>query len=107
VLSAAGALVWPFVLGTLWLTYAVIFVWGGLFVGIYTVMLAMVGERFKGGELVGIYGAMGFAWGAGALLGPSFAGAAMKSSALFGLPAFVAIACALFALYMWRSRSQA
>jgi MFS family permease len=106
-LSAGGALLWPYVLGTLWLTYAVIFVWGGLFVGIYTVMLAMVGERFKGGELVGIYGAMGFAWGAGALLGPSLAGAAMKSSALFGLPGFVALACALFALYMWRSRSQA
>lgn len=104
VLSALGALVWPYVLGTLWLTYAVIFVWGGVFVGIYTVMLAMVGERFKGGELVGIYGAMGFAWGAGALLGPSAAGVAMKSSALFGLPLFVACACALFALYMWRSR---
>jgi MFS family permease len=104
VLSALGALLWPYVLGTLWLTYTVIFIWGGLFVGIYTVMLAMVGERFKGGELVGIYGAMGFAWGAGALIGPAAAGVAMKSSALFGLPGFVALACALFALFMWRSR---
>ena len=46
------------------LTYAVIFVWGGAFVGIYTVMLAMVGARFKGGELAGVYRAMGFAWAA-------------------------------------------
>jgi hypothetical protein len=29
----------------------------------------------------------------------------MTSSALFGLPVFVALACALFALYLWRSRS--
>ena len=105
-LSAAGALLWPHVLGSTWLTYTVIFLWGGVFVGIYTVMLAMVGERFKGGELVGIYGAMGFAWGAGALIGPASAGVAMKSSALYGLPVFVAVSCALFALYMWRSRRE-
>ena len=104
VLSAAGALVWPFVLGQAWLTYAVIFVWGGVFVGIYTVMLAMVGARFKGGELVGIYGAMGFAWGGGALLGPSTAGVAMRLSPLYGLPGLVALLCGAFALFMWVSR---
>ena len=104
VLSAAGALVWPFVLGQAWLTYAVIFVWGGVFVGIYTVMLAMVGARFKGGDLVGIYGAMGFAWGGGALLGPSTAGIAMHLSPLYGLPGLVAILCGAFALFMWVSR---
>jgi MFS family permease len=103
-LSAAGALLWPYVLQQGWLTFAVIFVWGGLFVGIYTVMLAMVGARYRGGELVGIYGAMGFAWGAGALIGPSVAGVAMRWNALFGLPGFVAASCGLFALYMWSSR---
>jgi Major Facilitator Superfamily len=107
VLSAAGALVWPYVLGETWLTFAVIFVWGGLFVGIYTVMLAMVGARYKGGELVGIYGAMGFAWGAGALIGPSSAGVAINMSARFGLPGFVALSCALFALFMLLSRREA
>jgi MFS family permease len=107
VLSAAGALVWPYVLGETWLTFAVIFVWGGLFVGIYTVMLAMVGARYKGGELVGIYGAMGFAWGAGALIGPSSAGVAINTSARFGLPGFVALSCALFALFMLLSRREA
>jgi MFS family permease len=107
VLSALGAMLWPYVLGNLWLTYAVIFVWGGLFVGIYTVMLAMVGERYKGAELVGIYGAMGFAWGAGALVGPSAAGVAMTLSSLYGLPVFVAASCGLFALYMQASRRDA
>ncbi len=106
-LSALGAMLWPYVLGNSWLAYSVIFVWGGLFVGIYTVMLAIVGERFRGGELVGIYGAMGFAWGAGALVGPSVAGVAMSSSALYGLPLFVAASCGIFALYMWKSRGEA
>jgi MFS family permease len=107
VLSAGGALLWPYVLGHSRLTFAVIFVWGGLFVGIYTVMLTMVGARFRGGELVGIYGAMGFAWGAGALIGPAAAGLAMGGSALFGLPGFVAAACGVFALFMWVSRREA
>jgi MFS family permease len=105
-LSAASALLWPYVLQHTWLTFAVIFVWGGLFVGIYTVMLAMVGARYRGGELVGIYGAMGFAWGAGALLGPTLAGVAMHWSALFGLPVFVAAACGLFAAFMTFSRRE-
>ena len=81
------------------LTYAVIFVWGGLFVGIYTVMLAIVGARFSGTDLVGIYAVMGSAWGVGALIGPTSVGFAMQASPLYGLPCVVGIACALFAVY--------
>jgi len=106
VASSAGALLWPYVLAHEWLAFAVVFVWGGLFVGIYTVMLAMVGARYRGGELVGIYGAMGFAWGAGALVGPTGAGFALRLSPLFGLPGFVALACAVFALFIRLSRSE-
>jgi MFS family permease len=105
-LSAVSALLWPYILGNLWLAYAGIFLWGGLFVGIYTVMLAMVGDRFQGAELVGIYGAMGFAWGGGALLGPAAAGVAMKWHPLFGLPGFVALACGVFATYLALSRRE-
>lgn len=106
-ISAAAALLWPFALREIWLAFALVFVWGGLFVGIYTVMLTLVGSRFKGGDLVGVYAVMGFAWGAGALVGPSVAGVAMQGSARFGLPVMIAVACALFAIYMMRSRSEA
>jgi hypothetical protein len=88
------------------LAFAVIFVWGGLFVGIYTVMLTMVGSRYSGSDLVGIYSVMGLAWGGGALLGPSLAGVAMTQSSQFGLPIFVAISCAVFAMFMGFSRSE-
>jgi MFS family permease len=106
VLSAASALVWPWMLATHWLAFTVIFIWGGLFVGIYTVMLTMVGSKYSGSDLVGIYAVMGLAWGGGALIGPSFAGLAMGVSSYYGLPIFVAIACALFSVYMLFSRSE-
>jgi MFS family permease len=106
VLSAASALVWPWMLATHWLAYSMIFVWGGLFVGIYTVMLTMVGSKYSGSDLVGIYAVMGLAWGGGALLGPSLAGFAMGISSYYGLPVFVAIACAIFSVYMFFSRSK-
>ena len=106
-LSALGALVWPWMLATPWLAFALVFVWGGLFVGIYTVMLAIVGSRFQGGDLVGIYAVMGLAWGGGALVGPTLVGAAMQFSPQYGLPYAVAAGCALFAAFMAVRRSEA
>jgi len=105
-ISALTALLWPFALQETRLAFVIVFVWGGLFVGIYTVMLAMVGSRFQGNDLVGVYSVMGLAWGAGALLGPGMAGVAMQGSAKFGLPGVIALSCALFGLFMMRSRSR-
>ena len=97
--AALGALVWPFALGLPWLTYALLFLWGGAFVGIYTLMLAVVGSRFHGSELIGIYAAMGLLWGLGAFLGPIAAGLAMEWSAN-GLAFFAAAVCATFAAFV-------
>lgn len=105
-ISAVTALFWPFALRETWLAFAVVFVWGGLFVGIYTVMLAMVGSRFQGNDLVGVYAVMGLAWGLGALVGPTLAGVAMGVNALFGLPGIIALGCAVFALFLAKSRSE-
>lgn len=107
VLSAVGAMLWPMMLATPWLAYAGVFVWGGLFVGIYTVMLTIVGSRFTGGDLVGIYAVMGLAWGGGALVGPSVVGLAMSWSPHYGLPWAIAAGCAAFALFMAIRRSDA
>jgi hypothetical protein len=96
VAAALGALAWPIALGNPWLAYPIVFLWGGVFVGIYTIMLAAVGSRFQGADLVAIYAAMGLVWGAGALLGPALAGLAMGLLP-HGLPVFVALACASFA----------
>jgi MFS family permease len=98
-LAAAGALIWPLVLNDPPLALSVVFLWGGVFVGIYTLMLTIVGSRFQGAELVGIYGVMGLIWGAGALVGPVLAGAAMDATR-HGLPLFVALACLLFLAFI-------
>ncbi|MGU3494429.1 MFS transporter [Xanthobacteraceae bacterium A53D] len=97
IVAAIGALLWPLALGHAFATYALLFVWGGAFVGIYTLMLTIVGSRFKGGDLVGIYAVMGLMWGGGALIGPLTAGFAMQAST-HGLAYFAAGACALFAV---------
>jgi MFS family permease len=107
ILAALGALTWPFVLANAWLAYATVFLWGGVFVGIYTVMLAIVGERYAGAELVGIYAVMGLAWGVGALIGPASVGLAMQLSPAFGLPLAIAGGCALFACFMAAKRNSA
>lgn len=93
--AALGALAWPWALQHQVATYALLFFWGGALVGIYTIMLTIVGSRFKGGELIGIYAAMGLVWGGGALIGPLLAGAAMQAT-LHGLAFFAAASCAAF-----------
>ena len=95
--SAIGALMWPLAIGSPLVAYPLLFVWGGLFVGIYTVMMAIVGSRFHGGDLVSVYAAMSVAWGLGAFVGPGAAGAAMELTR-DGLPLFAAAACAAFTL---------
>lgn len=106
VASVAGALVWPLVLDQPLLAYPLLFVWGGVFVGIYTMMLTLIGSRFQGADLVGVYAVMSLAWGAGALLGPSLAGLGMDFSP-HGLPIVVALACLAYVLFLTRTRSEA
>jgi MFS family permease len=105
-LSALGALAWPFAIGVPWLGHALLFAWGGVFVGIYTLVVTIVGSRYSEGQLVQVYAGMSVAFGIGALLGPLLAGAAM-SALRDGLPLFAALACAAFGVFAWRSKASA
>jgi MFS family permease len=97
-LSACGALLWPISLNYPWMAYTLLFVWGGVFVGIYTVVVTLVGERFSNGELVGVYAVLSIAWGVGALVGPMMGGVAMELNT-HGLPLMAALLCGLFMLF--------
>lgn len=99
--STFGALIWPWALAFAPLAWGVMFFWGGLFVGIYTLVIIQVGERFSGAQLAGVYAAMSIMWAAGALLGPSLGGLAM-SVGRDGLPWLAAALCGMFTLYAWR-----
>lgn len=104
--SVVGALVWPFIFSVPFAAYSLLFVWGGLFVGIYTIMMSVIGSNFRGGDLVSVYSLLSVAWGIGAFLGPSSAGAAMDLTR-HGLPIFAAIACTLFTGVALLSRRKA
>jgi len=65
---------------------AVLFVWGGAYAGLYTVVLVMVGETFTGHRLVAANAGLGIVWGVGHLTGPSLMGVAMDRTGTLGLP---------------------
>ncbi|MEJ5020833.1 MFS transporter [Ochrobactrum vermis] len=96
--SAFTAFFWPILLSIEWLAYPVLFVWGGLFVGIYTTMLAVIGSQYRGSDLISIYAAMGLFWGGGALIGPMLAGGFLDVFE-HGLPVFVGVACLTFLIF--------
>ncbi|MGU3416458.1 MFS transporter [Enterobacter bugandensis] len=97
-ISAITAFIWPHVLSHHLVAYAVLFLWGGIFVGIYTVCITWVGQQFHGEQLTGVYSAMSVSWGVGALAGPLLGGVAMQNS-LNGLPYLTGILCLCFATY--------
>ena len=105
-LSAISAFLWPLMLTVEWLAYPALFIWGGLFVGIYTTMLAIIGSQFRGADLVNIYAAMGLLWGAGALFAPTLAGGFLDVLP-HGLPIFVGLTCTLFLIFVFYVKKSA
>lgn len=102
-LCGLGAVAWPFVLGNAAATYAVFFLWGGAFMGVYTIVITLVGSRFKGGDLVGIFAVAGLFWGVGSLVGPLSVGLALQANPN-GFAILAALACGAFALAAWRAK---
>ncbi len=58
-------------------TFVGIALWVGLFSGVYVVTMTIIGQRFKGTDLVTANAANGVMWGLGHLSGPTMAGIAM------------------------------
>lgn len=87
--------------------FALIFIYAGCTSAFYTLGLALIGERFSGGAMAAANAAFVLAYGAGSLVGPPAAGAAMDGWSPFGLmPALSAFALAfvIFALVRGRAR---
>lgn len=95
--SGLGAVAWPYAFAHPWLAWPMVFIWGGAFVGIYTLALTEVGDRFRGADLAGIFAVMSVAWGLGALAGPLLGGLATEA-ARHGLPMMTAALCLAFTL---------
>ena len=68
------------------LLWPMLFVWGAVAFGIYTIALVELGDRFSGALLLAGNGAFGMMWGIGGIFGPPVAGAAMDLIGPEGLP---------------------
>ena len=84
--------------GTLWwLMASLLFLWGGVVAGLYTVGLAHLGSRLGGADLAAANAAFVFCYSAGMLVGPQTIGSSMD---LFGYNGFAWALALFFGLYL-------
>jgi MFS family permease len=82
--------------------------WIGLFSGTYIVAMTLVGERFRGADLVTANASFGLLWGLGILIGPFLSGTAMDIWDPNGFPGVLAavttLALAVALFRRWQAR---
>lgn len=93
----AGMIALPWIAEDWHLAAAVLFVWGGVVAGLYTVGLAHLGSRLSGRELASANAAFVFCYGFGMILGPQAIGTGMD---LVGPHGFAWSLGAFFAAYL-------
>ena len=92
-----GAAAIPTVAGSPWLLIAVLFVWGGVTAGLYTVGLIQLGARYSGADLASANAAFVMMYAVGILVGPPSIGAGLDLWRPHGAAVVMA---ALFGLYL-------
>ena len=98
VAGTASPLLVPWVLGNDALLWPVLFLWGGTTVSLYTIGLAMLGERFGPELLPAANAMMVIAYCVGSMVGPPVTGAAMEAWGMDAMPYGLALICGLFTL---------
>ena len=95
----AGAVLLPYALESHWLLYPLLFTWGGAFAGMYTAVLTIIGQHFRGRDLVTANVSLGMLWGVGSLVWPPVTGVAMDIRDPGGFPLVFIAASLLFILF--------
>ncbi len=99
----AGMVLLPVVQASWWAAAVLLFVWGGVVAGLYTVGFAHLGTRLTGADLAMANAAFVFCYGIGMLAGPQAIGLGMDA---FGPDGFAWTLALFFALYIalvvWR-----
>jgi MFS family permease len=97
--SLAGCLVLSPTFGS-WLVWPLVFAWGGVSFGIYTMTLIQLGERFTGQALIAGNAAFAFVWGVGGIVGSPVTGLAMQLIGHQGLPLCLGLLCGALAVFL-------
>jgi MFS family permease len=104
--GVAGPMLLPLAAGQPWVLYPILFIYGGVVVGMYTVGLALLGQRFTGADLAAANAAFVVMYSLGALVGPIAGGTAMDINDPNGLTISLAtIAGFGLVLTLWRRRT--
>lgn len=90
--TCLGAVALPWAATAGWAGSAMLFVWGGIAGGIYTVAMTLVGARYRGADLATANAAFGVLFGLGGIAGPAAGGLAMDLWDPHGLPAMLFLA---------------
>jgi MFS family permease len=99
-IGIAGAIATPFAVSMPVVLYLVLVVWGGWLLGIYSVGLTLLGERFKGRDLASANAAYIMSYCTGLLAGPALEGAALDAWNPHGLIVVLGAICAAYAVYL-------
>lgn len=101
----AGCLALPSIFNS-WLIWPLVFVWGGVSFGIYTMSLIQLGERFTGQALIAGNAAFAFVWGIGGMVGSPTAALAMQLIGHQGLPLSLGLLCGVLAVFLMAERQR-
>ena len=93
--GALGAFLLPFAIDSPTLLWPLLFIWGGLMIGLYTLGLAQLGARFQGPSLVGANALFISVYAVVSMSGPPIYGAAMDRFGPDALPVGVLLCCLL------------
>ncbi|WP_206454055.1 MFS transporter [Aurantimonas marina] len=96
-IGLVGTLSLPLVAQDWLLMATLLFLWGGVVAGLYTVGLAHLGSKLAGSELASANAAFIFCYSAGMLIGPQTIGSSMD---LFGANGFAWALALFFGLYL-------
>ncbi|MCZ8166320.1 MFS transporter [Silanimonas sp.] len=95
-LSLVAAVGLPMAIYDLWLARGLLFVWGGVMGGLYSICLAVVAERFEGDAQVAANGMASIMEAVGGTVGMIAIGLAMQAFQVDGLPYVLMFACVLY-----------
>ncbi len=106
VAGTTAAIGFPFTIGVDWIMWICLFVLGGAISGLYTVSLAILGDRYKGGELAGAITLVAMIFAIGSTIGPVVSGGAIDAWDPYGLNVIIVAALipVLTLAIMWGGR---